>query len=109
MTASLHSLIVNDGLVGYWKLDEGAGTSAEDSSGYGHEGTLVNDPVRSTDTPPTVFSDMHALLFDGADDYVSIADNSRLTPSALTVAAWIRRPPGARVLARHDRRQGRLA
>ncbi len=53
VTASLHSLIVNDGLVGYWKLDEGAGTSAEDSSGYGHEGTLVNDPVRSTDTPPT--------------------------------------------------------
>ncbi len=33
---------------------------------------------------------MHALLFDGADDYVSIADNSRLTPSALTVAAWIK-------------------
>ncbi|MHC4431251.1 MAG: hypothetical protein ACYTBS_05375 [Planctomycetota bacterium] len=28
-------------LVGWWKLDEGSGTSVVDSSGYGNDGTLV--------------------------------------------------------------------
>jgi hypothetical protein len=28
-------------LVGWWKLDEGSGTIAHDSSGYGHDGTLT--------------------------------------------------------------------
>jgi hypothetical protein len=29
-------------LVGWWKLDEGAGTVAADSSGYGHDGTITD-------------------------------------------------------------------
>jgi len=33
---------VTDGLVGYWKFDEGSGTTASDSSGRGHDGTLEN-------------------------------------------------------------------
>jgi len=33
---------VTDGLVGYWKFDEGSGTTASDSSGKGHDGTLEN-------------------------------------------------------------------
>jgi len=32
-------------LVGYWKLDEGSGTIAYDSSGNGNDGTLVDNPV----------------------------------------------------------------
>lgn len=36
---------VLDGLVAWWKLDEGAGTTAYDSSGNGYHGTLVNSPV----------------------------------------------------------------
>ena len=31
-------------LVGYWNFDEGAGTVAVDSSGYGNDGTLNGDP-----------------------------------------------------------------
>jgi hypothetical protein len=31
----------NSNLVGYWKLNEGAGTHAEDLSGYGNHGTLT--------------------------------------------------------------------
>ena len=36
---------VTDGLVGYWKLDEGSGTIAHDSSGYSNNGTLEGDPL----------------------------------------------------------------
>ena len=37
--------VVMDGLVAWWKLDEGVGTTAYDSSGNGRHGTLVNSPV----------------------------------------------------------------
>ncbi len=43
--------ISNDDLVGHWKLDEGSGTTASDSSGNNNNGTLVNGPVWSTDIP----------------------------------------------------------
>ena len=32
------------GLVGYWRLDEGSGTIAYDSSGNGHDGELIGNP-----------------------------------------------------------------
>ena len=31
-------------LLGWWKLDDGTGTIAIDSSGNGHDGTFVGDP-----------------------------------------------------------------
>ncbi|GEM_PF-3901780 len=34
-----------EGLVGYWRLDEGSGTTVEDLSGNGNTGTLVNGPM----------------------------------------------------------------
>ena len=39
------------GLVGYWKFNDGTGTQAQDSSGKGNNGTLVNSPAWTTDTP----------------------------------------------------------
>ena len=35
---------VTDGLVAYWAFDENDGEVASDSSGNGHDGTLVGDP-----------------------------------------------------------------
>ena len=44
-----------DGLVGYWKLNEGSGTTTKDTSGNDNHGTLTtNDsglPTWSTDVP----------------------------------------------------------
>lgn len=40
-----------DGLVGYWKFDEGSGVTAKDSSGNGNDGTLVNGPTWTAETP----------------------------------------------------------
>jgi hypothetical protein len=38
--ATFGNVDINDGLVGYWKLDDLSGTVATDSSGYGNHGTL---------------------------------------------------------------------
>jgi len=38
-------------LVGYWKMEEGTGTSTADSSGTGNTGTLANTPTWSSETP----------------------------------------------------------
>jgi hypothetical protein len=55
VTSSLNNLRVEDptedGLLAYWKLDEGWGTTAADSSGTGNTATLVNSPSWSTDLP----------------------------------------------------------
>jgi len=48
------------GLVGEWKLDEGAGKVATDSSGYGNNGFLSGGRFGG------------ALSFDGIDDYVVV-------------------------------------
>ena len=53
--ATFNNLTINDGLVGYWKLDEGSGTSSTaDSSGYGGAGTLGNSPSWITTGLPTL-------------------------------------------------------
>ena len=39
------------GLVAYWRLEEGSGTSCADSSDNSNTGTLVNSPTWSTDVP----------------------------------------------------------
>ncbi len=38
-------------LIGYWKFDEGSGTTALDSSMTGNNGELINTPTWSTDVP----------------------------------------------------------
>lgn len=40
-----------NGLVGYWRLDEGTGTSATDSSTNSNTATLINGPTWTSDTP----------------------------------------------------------
>ncbi|MEM5882638.1 MAG: LamG-like jellyroll fold domain-containing protein [Candidatus Aenigmatarchaeota archaeon] len=55
------------GLMGYWKFDEGYGSIATDSSGFGRNGTLYNNPTWSTNCISG-----KCLSFDGIDDYVKI-------------------------------------
>ncbi|HUV63238.1 MAG TPA: hypothetical protein VMW24_05025, partial [Sedimentisphaerales bacterium] len=55
----LCSNTANAELVGHWKFDEASGTVANDSSGYGNNGTLQNGPIW---VPGKISS---ALQFDG--------------------------------------------
>jgi len=41
----------NSNLIGYWKLDEGSGTTATDSTAGRTDGTINNGPVWSTNVP----------------------------------------------------------
>jgi len=77
--------IPGDELEAHWRLDDGAGPVAVDSSGQGHVGSL-NGPVWSNETTDGSPS---ALSFDGVDDRVDIGSFD-LTGEAMTIACWIR-------------------
>ena len=75
------------GLLGYWKLDEGAGEVANDSSVFKNNGALLNGASWvSGGVPPD-----KAIGLDGVDDYVEIEDAPSLrASSAITVASWVK-------------------
>ena len=72
-------------LVGWWKLDEGAGTTVADSSGRGHHGTFAEG------TPVWVQGKYGTgLRFDGANK-VEIPDHADFhLEDAVTMACWVK-------------------
>jgi hypothetical protein len=79
-------------LVGWWHFNEGAGTVANDASGYGHNGTV------SAGAPwaPGVWGT--GISFDGSTTRVQVPDTSTFEPaSAVSVTAWVKASgsPGA--------------
>ncbi len=89
-----NNLILNDGMVGYWKLDETSGTSATDSSGYANTGTHTNSPTISSTVPTTSFSNPRSLSFDGTNDYVDV-NAAPATTYPMTISAWVKRSTSA--------------
>jgi hypothetical protein len=73
------------GLVADWKLNEGSGNTAHDSSGHGNTGTLVAGPtwVSGRNGQP-------ALSFNGStEQYVDVGDLADLQlTGSMTVSAW---------------------
>lgn len=80
-----------NGLIGYWKLDDGNGSVIRDSSPNGYHGTRTGTgSVWSGSSLPSLnFDNASAMRFNGSNDSVSVTHTSALTPSAITVAAWI--------------------
>jgi len=73
------------GPVGYWRFNEGSGTTANDSSGTGNHGTVYGASWTSSVDGST------ALSFVGPSDRVEVPNAASLNPSnALTLEAWIR-------------------
>jgi hypothetical protein len=71
--------------VGWWRFDEGQGSTAGDSSG-GNNGTLIGNTswVAGRIGP-------YALEFDGDGDYVEIPDDDSLDIAGqMTICAWIK-------------------
>ena len=74
------------GLAGYWKFDEGSGTTAADSSGNGNTGTLVG-------SPSWVSGKYGDALDFGSDQYVKVPYTS-ISPAIagtgqMTGTAWV--------------------
>lgn len=75
----------NTGPVGQWRLSDGAGSVAADSSGYGDNGAILGG-ASWTSGP-----DGAALSFGGGGS-VRISDAPQLEPSSMvSVAAWVAR------------------
>jgi hypothetical protein len=73
-------------LVGWWRFNEASGLTAQDSSGYGYNGTLVN----MTGNERTAGVLNKALAFDGSNDHVTLPIGSVIaTCQSITVAAWV--------------------
>ncbi len=72
-----HSIqhVLGSEAVGIWSFDEGSGTTAQDSSGYGNTGTIYGGASYTPDTPHSIVgtgTGKYALSFDGVDDWVDI-------------------------------------
>jgi hypothetical protein len=73
------------GAIAAYAFDEGGGAVADDASGHGHQGMLVNGPTWTTGRHEG------GLSFDGRDDYVDIGPVLAGGASQLTVEAWVYR------------------
>ncbi|MBN1361397.1 MAG: discoidin domain-containing protein [Sedimentisphaerales bacterium] len=71
-------------LVGWWKLDDGTGTVAVDSSPSGNDGTLMNGPVWVAGYYGG------GLQFDGTNDYVDTRWTQNLP--TWTISVWVISP-----------------
>ncbi len=78
-----------DSLVGYWRFDEGSGTTAADESAEGNDGTLYN-----MDSSTWVSGRYNtALELDGTEDYIDFGTDSVYnfsSSNAFTIALWIK-------------------
>ena len=72
-------------LVGWWKLNEGSGSVANDSSGNGNNGNLVGSPTWVTGK-----LDTYAIQLNGVNQWVDIPDSSSLdvTGNAVSFGGW---------------------
>jgi hypothetical protein len=71
-------------IVGLWHLDEGTGDTAYDSSGNGNDGTITE----ASWTTSGKFN--NALIFDGINDYVQVANDPSLNIAQGTWEAWLK-------------------
>jgi alpha-galactosidase len=74
-------------LIAHWKLDDGKGLTASDSSGNGHHGTLENGP---TWTKSRIGE---ALSFDGLDDYVTTDTHFPDLTLPFSISLWVNPAP----------------
>ncbi len=87
---------VDASVIGYWRFEEGSGTSFNDSSGLGNHGTFHNGASFSTDVPVNPvprngLGNQYSAAFDGVDDYGRVAHNASFDiTSQITLEAWIK-------------------
>ncbi len=83
------------GPVGYWKFDEGTGSTAYDSSGNINTGTLYGGMATSTADGSGWKAGKYgsALAFDGVNDYVNAANEANFDferTNPFTFSAWVK-------------------
>jgi hypothetical protein len=79
---------VDEHLIGWWKLDDGSGTVAADSSpgDSPHDGALINGPVWTQDPD----RNQMGLRFNGANQYVSLGNILQGGYAEFSIACWVK-------------------
>ncbi len=88
--------LLTQGLVGWWKFDEGSGTTAGDASGGGNVGMFVNEPAWVSITKAKVGNG--AVQFNGINNYISVgtldsfgASNGQTQmQQGVTISLWLK-------------------
>jgi hypothetical protein len=92
-TQTFYNLTINDGMLGYWKLDEtGTLATITDYSGYGNHLTARNTPVANTSTPSTIFYDPGSVTFaKNLQRTLNLgALSTDLQQTVWTISAWVK-------------------
>ena len=94
-TNSVEDLTIDSklGPVGYWKLDDGAGSTARDATEHANHGTLQSEPTWTSEGfSDAKFYNGGSLNFDGTDEYVSIpsSPNYAFGTGEFSIAGWFR-------------------
>ncbi|MBN2317207.1 MAG: hypothetical protein JXM79_24995, partial [Sedimentisphaerales bacterium] len=72
-------------IVGWWRLNEGSGTTATDTSGYGNDGTLRGNPQWVVGVAGS------ALEFNGTSDFVDCGNDESLNlTDEISITLWMR-------------------
>jgi hypothetical protein len=90
------------GSVAYFKLDEGAGVAAADSSGNGNNGTLFNNPTWTQDYAPTCNQNQFALNFNGTQRVTVEDSNSLHFDGDFSGAVWVKTTDQFAVITEKD-------
>ncbi len=93
--AGMHrSLVGNEpGLMAYWRMDEGSGTTLTDGSGNGQTATLVGGTSWTNSTAPIVAGAGSALNFNAASNqFISIPHQAAYDAYPITVMTWFMVP-----------------
>jgi hypothetical protein len=81
--------IGSSNLVCWLKLDESSGVVAQDSSGHGNNGTLINGFTFGANSVTGVIG--NGLNLDGVDDYVSCGNSASLDITGdFTMSFWVK-------------------
>ncbi|MEI6528083.1 MAG: Calx-beta domain-containing protein [bacterium] len=74
-----------DGLTAWLQFDENSGSNALDSSGNANNGTLYGFASNSWCSGLV----SNALIFNGSNSYVEVADNANLKTESVAISLWI--------------------
>jgi fibronectin type 3 domain-containing protein len=92
-SATVSATTLVDGLEGYWRFEEGAGTTVADQSGLARTGTITAGAFNKTNLPP-VFRRSNVAAIDltsGTTSAVNVAytNGLRLAGAIFTASAWV--------------------
>lgn len=80
-----YNQIITRGLVGWWPLDEGSGTTTLDHSGNGYNASISGATWVASAFPKGGY----ALNFDGSDDEAALSGPTLAAAVSVTMCCWV--------------------